>query len=147
MPQQPTPARPSRQTRESNPNWRGGRSVASNGYVLVRVGVGHPMADVRGYAYEHRLAMAEKLGRALAPGEIVHHVNGDKQDNRPENLELVVGNAEHFVRHRKQESGRRMPGEGNPTVRCECGCGAAFPKFDAGGRPRRFVSGHNTGVR
>jgi hypothetical protein len=34
-----------------NPNWRGGRSLASNGYVLIRVGVGPHLADVRGYAY------------------------------------------------------------------------------------------------
>lgn len=40
-----------------NPNWRGGRSVASNGYMLVRAGVGHHLADVRGYAYEHRLVV------------------------------------------------------------------------------------------
>src|SRR5438270_581164 len=85
MPHEPTSARPSRQFREANSNWRGGRSLASNGYILIRVGKGHPQADVRGYAYEHRLVAARKLGRWLRPGEQVHHKNGIKTDNDPEN--------------------------------------------------------------
>lgn len=128
----------------SNPMWRGGRSVASNGYVLIRVGIDHHLADVRGYAYEHRVVAEQHLGRKLKPGEVVHHKNHNKQDNRPENLEVHKSIAHHFVEHRTiTGKGLRLPGEPNPQVECECGCKSAFLKYDKSGRPRRFVSGHN----
>jgi hypothetical protein len=126
-----------------NAMWKGGRTVASNGYVLIRVGVGHPLADVRGYAYEHRVVAAEALGRPLLPAEQVHHRNGIKTDNRPENLDVVSGIAEHRLLHRQRDDLRR-PGESNPLLVCGCGCGATFVKYDQQGRPRRVVPGHKT---
>ena len=48
----------------------------------------HPMATTKGYVLEHRLVMAEFIGRALRPEETVHHRNGITLDNRIENLEL-----------------------------------------------------------
>jgi hypothetical protein len=132
---------------EKNGFWRGGRSVASNGYVLIRVGTDHHLADVRGYAYEHRIVAEQKMGRRLEKGEIIHHVNGDKTDNRSDNLEVVKGNAGHFLHHRKEGSNLRMPGEDNPIISCACGCGRSFQKYDGTGRPRLFVSGHNSSRR
>jgi hypothetical protein len=129
----------------ANPNWRGGRTIASTGYALVRVGVGHPLADVRGYAYEHRLVASEKLGRDLLPGEVVHHIDGNKLNNDPVNLEVLAGHAEHRVEHRSERSRDRLrkPNEPNPLVRCACGCGTELERYDASNRPRRFVTGHN----
>jgi len=49
---------------------------------------GHPRADHGNYVFEHVRVMEEMLGRYLLPGENVHHRNGVKDDNRPENLEL-----------------------------------------------------------
>jgi hypothetical protein len=120
-----------------------GRSLASNGYVLIRVGKGHPLADVRGYAYEHRLVASKTIGRWVLPTEQVHHKNEIKTDNRPENLEVMRSTAEHHVRHRKADSGLRLPGQPNPQVQCGCGCGWAFAKYDEFGRPRQYISGHN----
>ncbi len=59
----------------------------TRGYVWV-MRRGHPMAGRRGFVLAHRLAMAEHLGRPLSKDETVHHINGDKTDNRIENLEL-----------------------------------------------------------
>lgn len=125
-----------------NPNWRGGRTIASTGYVLVRV-PGHPLADVRGYVYEHRLVGSALVGRILERHEQVHHRDGDKTNNHPSNLVVTPSKAVHQYHHRSPDSRLRVPGEPNPEVLCECGCGTSFRRFDSAGRPRRFVSGHN----
>ncbi len=74
-----------------------GRKLTADGYVLV-YRPDHPYAAKDGYIFEHRLVMETKLGRHLLPGEVVHHVNGIRGDNRPENLELM-DHAAHTVHH------------------------------------------------
>lgn len=135
------------QMRDKNPNWRGGRTVTEHGYVLVRAGVGHPLADCRGYAYEHRVVAQTKIGRPLQKSDIIHHLNGNRQDNRPENIIVTRSVGEHALQHRSAGSTLRKPGQRNGVVRCACGCGRKFRRFDSAGRLRKFVSGHNLRVK
>ena len=74
-----------------NPAWRGGRYVDKSGYVNLNVGRDHPMATKSGYVLEHRLVMSGVLGRFLTPDETVHHIDGDKANNSPDNLQLRKG--------------------------------------------------------
>lgn len=71
----------------NNGNWRGGLTKPKSGYIQVRA-YGRPNSPP--YVFEHVLVMESVLGRMLLPGENVHHINGVKDDNRPENLELWV---------------------------------------------------------
>ena len=80
-------------SRENNHNWKGGRFNTVDGYIRV-LSADHPNKDIRGYVLEHRLVMEQTLGRYLLGNEDVHHLNGIKSDNRPENL-AVLKHGEH----------------------------------------------------
>lgn len=77
---------------EKNGNWKGGRYISSAGYVYVKLPDGS-------YEYEHRVVAEKKLGRPLTEGEVVHHKNGDKSDNRQENLAVMASHSDHMRIH------------------------------------------------
>ena len=80
--------------RDKHPGWMGGRTVDRSGYVLIRSD--RKTARRVGYILEHRMVMEDHLGRPLKKGEVVHHKNGDRSDNRIENLALFSTNGAHL---------------------------------------------------
>lgn len=71
-------------TGEKNPRWKGGKTIHSTGYIQIYL-PSHPFKDNTNYIFEHRLVMEKRLGRDILKGEVVHHINGIRDDNRIEN--------------------------------------------------------------
>lgn len=88
-----------------NSCYRGGRTIQPLGYIEI-LKSNHPCANNRGYVYEHRLVMEQMIGRFLKKGEIVHHINKIRDDNRPENLKLFTSIGDHL---KFELTGRRRP--------------------------------------
>ena len=55
--------------------------------------------------HEHRVVAEEMMGRPLRPGEVVHHIDGNRQNNAPENLMVFSSQAEHAAYHAKLKRG------------------------------------------
>ena len=83
------------QAGEKHWNWKGGRQTSGNGYIYIYLPE-HPESDSRGRVYEHRIVMEKALNRFLLKGEVIDHINGDRKDNRPENLRVFSSNGEHL---------------------------------------------------
>jgi len=69
----------------ASPSWKGGRRKDKSGYIEVYMPAHHRNRR-SGYVYEHILVAEEKYGEPITKEYHVHHLNGIKDDNRPENL-------------------------------------------------------------
>ncbi len=74
-----------------NWNWKGGRYISYHGYVMIH-DLTHPNANKDGHVFEHRSVVERHIGRLLKSDELVHHINGIRDDNRIENLQLLTRN-------------------------------------------------------
>jgi hypothetical protein len=85
-------------------SWKGGKSQLKSGYIIIWISPDSPfisMTKCNGNNIpEHRLVMAQHLGRCLESWEIIHHINGIRNDNRIENLILIDGR-KHSGFHRQ----------------------------------------------
>lgn len=69
-----------------------------NEYNYVKL-PNHPRCDNDGYVYEHIVVAERKLGRMLKSGEVVHHVDGNKKNNNPDNLMVFASDSDHIKYH------------------------------------------------
>lgn len=81
------------------PNWKGGIAIDKDGYIL-KYCPNHPYANNHGYVRKHRLIVEQYLGRYLNPEEVVHHIDGNKQNNNITNLMVFSNNLAHIRFHK-----------------------------------------------
>jgi len=101
---------------ECNAANRRGPFIVKNGYRLILL-PDHPRSDSYGYVREHIAVMERVIGRRLTDREVVHHKNGDKQNNHPDNLSLFSSNSEHLrvCRHTRNARGQASSSSRRPT--------------------------------
>lgn len=83
---------------ENHPNWKGGKRISKNRVYIKKPN--HPNAIKQGYVLESRLVAEKALGRYLKPQEAVHHIDGNPQNNKNNNL-LVCTRSYHSWLHHK----------------------------------------------
>lgn len=89
---------------ERQPSWKGGRRITPSGYVEVLM-PDHHRARANGYVFEHILVAEQKYGRKITRNEHVHHKDHNKQNNHPDNLE-VLSPEEHNKKHVRKRTGK-----------------------------------------
>lgn len=120
---------------ENNGNWAGGKTFSAQGYILI-ANPEHENSRKSGYVLEHRYIISQRIGRPLKDTEIVHHINGDKLDNRPENLE-ITSRSHHALHHMQSKPNINTRRVERVIVNC-LNCGLEFlAKPGTPARPRR----------
>jgi hypothetical protein len=108
---------------ENHYNWKGGINLNKQGYVVEYVKKSNLYFSMAanshragGYILQHRLVMAKHLGRCLEPFEVVHHINGNKQNNKIENLRLTNRNSHGLAYRLAYEDGYKQAMKDNNKV-------------------------------
>ena len=89
-----------------NPAWSGGATVDPDGRVLLFVGRLYPGSNPKGYIQRARFVWQESHGEVLGREDLIHHINGEKDDDRLVNLQKVT-RSEHACIHRRNAFRRK----------------------------------------
>ena len=108
--------------REKSSNWNGGKVTTYKGYVQILC-PGHHRADTSGYVMEHILVFEKATGLQVPRNCVIHHLNGDKKDNRIENLCLMERGAHTILHHtgkkRSEETRKKISDKAKQRSRKE----------------------------
>ncbi len=115
------------QTGKNNPMWKGGYKISGGRKHILTPN--HPNADIHGYVRQSRLVMEKHLERYLKDNEVVHHINGNKRDDRIENLKLM-DRGDHTILHHKNKTVSKKTREKISKARKGIYCGEKHPFYN-----------------